>query len=300
MGALKTYLFVFLGVTGAFSLYLFCKKQTDGFTLKSIHSSGSIAYPYMDEPSRLSSTQIDTILSQPFYYLGKGAQSFAFVSQDNQYVIKFFRHRQSYFLQSITFLFPPFIQSRLEARIKKRHYKLYKDFFSYTLAYQMLPKETGLLYLHLRKTDHLHKTLTLYDKIGIKQEIALDPMEFVIQQKAELFYPTLEKWIEEGEILKAKRNLTQLIALFKKRCELGIRDKDPNLETNVGFVGDTPIQFDIGRLNIAPVERDPKVYTDELIRITDFLRVWLDQKCPELSEHLQQELTTPEVSCCVS
>lgn len=297
MAALKKCLFIFGGIIGVFSLAIFCKKQTAGFTLRTIYSSESTPYPY-EELSPLPSAQLEKILNQPFYYLGKGAQAFAFVSQDNHYVIKFFRHKHpSHLLQPIYFLLPSAIKSRLEGRVKKRKLKLYKDFFSYTLAYQMLPQETGLLYLHLRKTDHLHQTVTLYDKIGVKHQVYLDEVEFIIQQKAEHIYPTLTKWIEEGELMRAKKSLTQLIALFKKRCELGIFDKDPDLQTNLGFVGDTPIQFDIGRFKLDPAESDPKIYVDELIRITDFLCKWLDTRCPELSTHVRTEIYSLKGIC---
>ena len=36
---------------------------------------------------------LHSILSQPFYYIGKGAQSYAFMSEDKKHVIKFFKFK---------------------------------------------------------------------------------------------------------------------------------------------------------------------------------------------------------------
>src|SRR5689334_14456085 len=41
--------------------------------------------------------QLDRILSQPFRYLSAGSQSYAFVSEDGKYVIKFFRMKHRVF-----------------------------------------------------------------------------------------------------------------------------------------------------------------------------------------------------------
>src|ERR1700722_15254629 len=38
--------------------------------------------------------ELNTILSQDYYYLGKGCQSYVFSSQDDQYVIKFFKYQR--------------------------------------------------------------------------------------------------------------------------------------------------------------------------------------------------------------
>ncbi len=237
----------------------FCKKQTGCFTIARI-SSDLPFHPewVVEDPDE---SQIKQTLSQPYSFLGKGAQSFAFASEDGKTVIKFFRHHHL-----------------------KKNSKLAKDFGSYKLAYERLRNETGLLYLHLNKTSHLNQILDLVDKIGIHHKIDLDQYEFLVQKRATPAYPALQQWIDEGKTEEAKQALTALVHLLRERSRKGIHDKDPDLNTNFGFIGTTPIQFDIGRFKLRQTPPD----NNELIRITDNLQQWLRIRSPELDEHLRR------------
>lgn len=248
----------------------FCKKQTGSFTIARI--SSDISFHPEWEVETANESEVKKILSQPFRFLGKGAQSFVFASEDGTTVIKFFRHHHL-----------------------KKNSKLAKDFGSYKLAYDNLREETGLLYLHLNKTRHLNQTLDLIDKIGIHHPINLDHYEFLVQKRATLAYIALDKWIDEGKIDDAKEALTKLVQLLAIRSNKGIQDKDPDLNTNFGFIGTTPIQFDIGRFKSRKVPADLPANYRELIRITDNLHQHLMRKAPELDEHLKQELAKHEV-----
>ena len=239
----------------------FCKKQTGSFTVARI--SSNLTFHPEWEVEGADDNQVKEILSQPYHFLGKGAQSFVFASEDGKWVIKFFRHHHL-----------------------KKNSKLAKDFGSYKLAYEKLQSETGLLYLHLNKTNSLKQTLDLVDKIGIHHPINLDQYEFLVQKRATLVYPALEEWINEGKLEEAKQALTALVHLLAARSNKGIYDKDPDLNTNFGFIGTTPIQFDIGRFKLREISAD----RNELVRITDNLHQWLMQREPRLDEHLKEEL----------
>lgn len=261
MGILKK-LFAFS--LGFLLLQRFCLSQTDGFTMLRIQSN------MPNDPTWESHSNIN--LSQPFYYIGCGAQTFAFASDD--LVIKFYRHhRAGHPLALFAPLFP-----RLQQTIAKRQAKRQKDFASFRLAYDHLRDETGLVCIHLGKTNQLNQKITIYDKLGIAHEIDLDQMEFIIQKRATPFYTTLEKWIDSGQWEKAERGIRELVALLRNRCEKGIFDKDPDLRTNFGFLDDHPIQIDIGRFKEGP---------DDMIRVTDTLKKWLEVKAPHLIEELQ-------------
>jgi hypothetical protein len=239
----------------------FCKKQTGSFTVARITSDLPFHPEWVVDTS--NEERARHALSQPYRFLGKGAQSFVFASEDGAWVIKFFRHHHL-----------------------KKNSKLAKDFGSYKLAYERLRGETGLLYLHLNKTSHLNQTLDLIDNLGIHHPINLDQYEFLVQQRARPAYPALLEWIREGKIAEAKEALTALVQLLATRSNKGIHDKDPDLNTNFGFIGTAPIQFDIGRFKLRETPPDH----DELVRITDNLHQWLMQRAPELDEHLREEL----------
>lgn len=279
-------LFFLLAAVG---LHRFCYKQTDGFTMSKIRSDLGFheewAVPALS-PSEQSS--LHQILSQRFHYLAKGAQCFVFLSEDGNYVLKFFRHHHLRPPSWVEFL-PSFWQQARLPSDEKKWGKLEKDFNSYVVAFTELKEQTGLLYLHLNKTKSLQQTATIVDRIGIAHTVALDEMEFMVQRRANLIYPTLAQWIDNHEIDTAKAALSNIVQLLHQRRIKGIFDKDPDLNTNFGFIGEQALQIDIGRFK--KMQGDPSNERDELIRITDNLKQWLDQRSEELSHHLLQEIS---------
>jgi len=254
------------------ALHHFCRTQTDGFSRVRIEAD-------LPEETLWQAVEIP---DQPFYYLGCGAQTFAFVSQDGQYVIKFYRHHRAGHPLAIL---SPYV-SRLRQTISRREAKRAQDFESFRLAIDKLREETGLLCVHLGKTDQIHKKLKIYDKIGIEHLVELDQITFLLQRRATPFYTTLQQWIDSGSEREAKAAITELVSLLRGRCKKGIFDKDPDLQTNFGFLDGHPIQFDVGRFKNQP----EIIEADELVRITDSLKGWLNQKAPDLVSHLEKEL----------
>jgi hypothetical protein len=271
----------------------FCFLQTDGFALYKMYSSLSYCSDWETTPSLLQKDkdEISAILDQPFYYLAKGAQSYVFAAADGKTVIKFFRiyHlRPPLWLTSLQLPLP--LQPYKIRKMLKKKLELERNFQSYKIAFQELKDETGLLYLHLNKTNHLKKSLTIYDKIGIAYQLNLDQMEFLIQKKASLVFPSITHLVNTEGFDAAKEAISALIKLLVKRCEKGIFDKDPDLHTNFGFFDKIPVQIDIGRFRRVQEYRQSEDYRDELIRITDEFRKWLDQNYPSLSDHLLREI----------
>jgi len=267
-------------VSGIVVAAWFSKKQTDGFTIAKISSDLSY-YPDWETEEKLTDSQVRKILSQPFRYLGKGAQVFAFESEDGSYVLKFFRHDH---------MRPrPWLAALPLHGHKKRIEKLHETFSSYRIASDDLREETGLVFLHLNKTSRLHHKIRVVDKIGIEHLVDADKTEFVIQKKADLLYATLEKWMADGKKEEACQLIGSIVSYLKKRCHQAIFDKDPNLETNFGVLEGKPLQFDLGRFR----KRHPyteKEAQDEMVRVTDRLHVWLSEKSPELDAYLMEQV----------
>lgn len=272
-------------------LQCFCHKKTGGFAVEKISSSLTPRQEWETLPlSPQEKATISSLLQQKFTYLGKGAQAYVFESEDKKHVLKFFRHSH---------MRPPFWIDYLPSSeiYKKRKRaraegKLHKDFLSYKLAFEELREETGLLFIHLNKTQNLlNQKITFYDKIGIIHQVDADSMEFVLQKKASLIYPTIEEWMKQGEYTQAKAALSSLLSLLKARCEKGIWDKDPDLNTNFGLVGARAIQIDIGRFRRDDAQKNPTVYKRDILRVTDNLRQWLGERSPELSRYIEEELS---------
>ena len=280
-----------LAISAIVLLKQFCSSKTDGFALYKICSS--LCFNPDWETTPLSPQERDEVLplfDQPFYYLAKGAQSYVFVSADGQTVIKFFRlyHLRPPLYLSLLTLPLPLQPYKINKMLEKRQ-DLDKDFQSYKIAFEKMREESGLLYLHLNKTSHLKKTLTFYNKIGVIHHVDLDQMEFLVQKRALLVYPAIDHLVKTQGIDSAKRAISSLVKLLMCRYEKGIFDKDPDLNTNFGFLGtslETAVQIDIGRFQSQPLSVD----RNEILRITDNFRQWLDRNYPELSGYLLSEI----------
>lgn len=261
----------------------FCRSKTGGFSLSKITPSRLI---HEKKPLRLSK-EAEKALNQPFAFLGSGAQTFVFASEDGEYVLKFFRHhRTRHLLRPFFLLLPSSLKKPIIHAENKRKLRLEKDMKSYGLATTLLPEETGIIHLHVKQTSG-HFPLTLFDKIKVRHHINLEKTPFVLQKRALPLYSAIELWIEKNEWEAAQETLTNLISLLKRRKELGLADKDPDLRTNFGVIGTKPIEFDAGRLR--PLTNNESS-ADEITRITDRLRLWLEDKAPELSLHIQHEI----------
>src|SRR3989344_6079777 len=106
------------------------KRLTCGFKLAKMHFDHPFRLDWEVDPI-LSQDQLHAILTQPFSYLGKGAQCYVLQSADGRYVIKLFRY---------------------DASLRQCPAKREKLFTACLLAYHRAREETGVLYLHLNLT----------------------------------------------------------------------------------------------------------------------------------------------------
>ncbi|MDN3506483.1 MAG: hypothetical protein P0S96_04565 [Simkaniaceae bacterium] len=270
----------------------FCHKQTKGFRLQKIQAE----LPHNPDwetalPEDCDLQRLQNILSTPFYYLNSGGESYAFVSKDDQYVLKFFKlhHMRPKNLEDA------FLPSPLRTKYQLlRTKKLTTLFSSCKLAYEKFRKGSGLVYLHLNATDHLKTKLTFYDAIGALHTLDLDSVPFALQEKAALAYPTITALAEAKELEAAKHRLSSLIELIKTRCQAGLSDHDPRAR-NFGFIGEEAIEFDLGSFSINEKLKQPQQIRKTLVHETLKLRRYLKKRHPELlnffDEKMKQHLT---------
>lgn len=235
----KSKVFWILLVLATVASYKIYQHKTLGFSVAKISSRFSYNEAFaVQEPEDLE--PIKQILSQKYTHLASGSQSYAFVSEDGKYVVKFFRMK--HLTHRISDLWRP------ERRAHQKQ-NLLSIFRSHKLAYEHLKQESGLVYLHLNKTKHLSLTLPVVDKWGRTHQINLDKTEFVVQEKAELIFNRLAKLRNDPAALQ--KSIGSILALVKTQCDKGIVDHDKAVKNNYGFVGDLPIHLDIGRLHFA-------------------------------------------------
>jgi hypothetical protein len=271
-------------------LHFFCREQTGGFQVHRICSQLTF-HPEWEVTPLCPEEQIvvDKTLCQPFYYLGKGGSCYAFVSEDQKCVIKFFKHHH---LRSWLDFFPlpSFLSSYRSQIASEKKQDLQETFNSFKIAYEHLKEETGLLYLHLNKTDHLQKKITLVDKIGIKHVLEADVMEFALQKKADLALPCLAKHIQDNESAIVKACIDAYLQLVISKAKKGVEDKDPALEKNFGFLGTSCIEIDLGAFCIDEKAKDPIFWKKQLVKEAQELKNWLTGNDPSLVPYVEEKV----------
>jgi len=275
-----------------FTVERFCHSITNGFALTKIHSDLTFNPEWEIPPLSPEEHQnLMAIFDQQFTFLGNGAQCYAFQSQDNKTVIKFFKHHH---MRINSWL------NRIELSPELHHYRLKLTgggkerlnliFGSCKISYDHLKEETGLIYIHLNKTSHLHKTLTIIDTLGIAHQVDLDQMEFVVQKKATMIYPTLKKWRKEKNFEAIRQYLDSVIALFSKRLKLGIADNDPIFKRNFGCIESQAVEIDQSSFFYSSDLKKPYVQKRTFYFEMVKLRRWVQKHIPEISDYFEYHL----------
>lgn len=280
MHKLKTVIFLLVIFVAA---ERFCHKQTRGFAMQKILShlpTDEEAFPLSDGDY----AHIDTLLAEPFTFLHSGGQCYAFISEDKTTVLKLFKQHHLRWWRLLRALpLPAFFEPlRAQQLQKMEHYSpLFLE--SCTIAYRDFKEQSGLIYLHLNKTRHFNRKATLIDPLGIAHTLDLDNTQFALQKKAQLCYPKFRQLLKEGNLADAKACIDSLFALIGNRERKGIRDRDPHIRKNIGFIGNQAIEIDIGSFTRAA----PDALGSEWAKTTRRLLAYLTKHNTELSHYLE-------------
>ena len=271
----------------------FCHKQTHGFQLHKVlskHAEEDIQgsdYAISEEEKR----GLQTVFFQPFYFLGSGGQSYAFVSQDGKTVLKLFKNhriRLWKFLHGISL--PALLDVYRQRFLNKIIHQSPAFFESCKISYLEFKERTGLIYLHLHKTDFIKKKLTIVDNLGIAHQIDLDSTDFALQKKAEFFKPKLKKLMENNDLNAAKQCIDSYLGLIVERCKKGIADHDPNFRRNVGFIGNLAVEIDLGSYTKDESIKSRENFKLEVLDKTQKFKGWMQRKDPGLFLYLSDRI----------
>lgn len=288
-----TCVLVFCGVIaigyGAGRLYY---QVTGGFSLGNISSDFPYDPRWETRPlSHKEQMEVDSFLKQKFNYLGKGCQSYVFLSEDGQYVLKFFKYQRFRIQPWLNlFSFVPAVDEYRSRKIEKKQSKLEGVFRSWKLAFEELQPETGFVYVHLNKTTHLNGPIAIYDKMGFEHRLDPNQYEFLVQRKAQMLCPYIDELMLQGKVVEAKELLDRIIALIITEYQRGYADNDHALMQNTGVLDGFPIHIDVGQFVKEERAKDPEVYKQDLFSKTYKFRKWLGKKYPDLKHHLEQQL----------
>lgn len=213
-------------------------------------------------------------MDQTYHFLGKGRQSFAFVSNDGKTVLKFFN--KDYFQMPWYSFLLPNIEAEKEKRTRRKKY------FSegYFIAEKHLRDQTGLLYVHYGKTKNLPK-VSVHDQANRVFTIDLNQVPFVLQRKGEPLYLAMQQIFEKEGKQGLLSAVNAYLKLLSQRIQLGIADGDHDIEHNYGFLDGKPFHLDPGRLYMRDL-KDKHAVTHEWWVGTHELRKWINQQYPEI------------------
>lgn len=235
------------------------------------------------------------ILGQPYFYLGKGAQSYAFESQDGMYVLKFFKFkhlRPSIFIDLIPPVGP--LSAYKEKQSARKARKLFGVFNAYRLAYEVDRDESGLIYIQLNTEDNPKRLVQLVDKIGFKHDVELESIPFILQKKGVTLRNVLSKLLNDGDVEAAKGRIGKILDMYAGEYRKGIYDHDHGVMQNTGFVGDEPIHLDVGKLVREDQMRDLKVARNDALLVANKIKAWLKVNFPqnyqELSAYIDEKI----------
>lgn len=230
-------------------------------------SVSSITGDLLGEPAGVLSEEASQALSQPYCYLGKGKQAFAFVSEDGKWVVKFFNHRY--------FKLPFWAVLLAEEKIKReKRRKFYEK--SYGIAAKTLQEETGIVYLHQGKSPSPLPQLHATDNLHRSHRIDLNKTPFVLQRRAFPFYPALEAMTPEELDVR----IDQFLSLIATRIDRKIGDIDHNVKDNFGILEGKVIHLDPGRLYYEEALWEEEKLKYEWWSATHQFRKWLMKNAP--------------------
>lgn len=227
---------IFLSLVLLVATERFCRSQTKGFRLEKTLTD----LPYQKEWEIKNALLTEGILDQPFYFLGSGAECYAFLGKDQTTVLKLFKHYRIGLPSTKLEKLPLFSKWKKQI-LDKRKKRMSKFFQSAILASQDIPEQTGVFHLKINEGNTDYPTITIYDNIHIAHQLDLNKAPFALQKRAELLFPYLKAHPEETNLI-----IDSLFACLASCREKQIINTDPRLYQNCGILDGKVIEIDIG------------------------------------------------------
>lgn len=266
---------------------------TDDFRMGNVIFNLPYHPEWETEITQQNQTKIKDILSQEFYYLAKGAQSYAFTSEDGRYVLKIFKFKHmkpSFFVKMLPSM--TMFEHYKSNHLKRKKTVLDNLFSGYLTAYQQHRDETGIIHVQLNKTDLFEQPIVLHDKMGLRHTVKPDRVYFVIQEKAIQTEIVLRHALDAGNIELAKKRLHQVFDLYLHEYSKGLFDSDLAVMRNTGFIGERPIHFDVGELSVekGPIHTGARM--DDFEIIAQEFDSWFKKNYPKEHPEFVKEIRT--------
>lgn len=284
MKLLSTSVFFILFTFGFVLTEKLCHKATDGFSILRI--SSYLPSDHNLEVKLEDLKELQSILEQPFYYLGSGGQSFVFLSSDHKYVLKFFKFHHKRLYPNFSLLcYPKMFRKYLDQKIQRKKEKFYRSLLSPAIACSLLKTESALIYSHLQKTNFLASKLKIFDKLHNQFILDADEFAFIVQKKGISVREKLD--LVENDNDAIKQVFKDILILSHQRADRGILDRDNDLYNNFGYVEERAVFLDVGTFYLAN-ENVKNDYIKEEFKAINRLKKSLKTSHPKLIELLDE------------
>jgi len=258
----------------------FCHWQTDGFRLAKVSVQRTHPFEY---PADFPPASIE----QKFTFLGSGTQAYAFLGEDGETILKLFKQYHGNFSTDLIAALPETIGKTF---LEKRDRRLGHILGSAQIAAEMLPEGTGVIYAHLAQTEMGLGTIEIIDKLGMSRSLDLDNTLFVLQKRAELVPDRLHRLFSIGQVQEAVKQMKSLVHLIESRSMQGIKNKDGNVLRNSGFLGDQPVEIDVGSYTHRNKSTHPNPHKKTAEKASLKLLAWVEKHFPELRKECPESL----------
>lgn len=288
---------LFLCTMAVYSLGRRWFSETDGFSPSAI--AGEFPFNPAYEVGSLTGEEqelLSRLLSQKYTYMAKGTQSYVLLSDDGEYVLKFFKRKHldfPWWQRPLAYL--PFFGNSVAQSQIRRAQKRERIFSGVLLAYQKMRADTGIDYIHLNPTVHLLPTIEIADKRGELHEIDLNPTSFYFQKRGESLYAALRRFKAADDVDGAAAALQDLLNYLVARSQRGILDRDPNYVNNVGFINGRASTLDVGNLTFDPLIRNPREYSRRIADHMVAVERWIGLNFPQLLPRFKKMLAPFQV-----
>ena len=219
-----------------------------------------------------------------FHYLAMGKHTYAFISEDKKWVLKFLRYHKfkPHFWKRLSF----FSKDKREKDILQRNERLSFLLQSHVIASTYLKEETGLIYYQepLAK-DSL--VVTLVSGLGREKKVDVNQYGFVLQKYFPLYGEKLSKLLEKKEPELIQKLFSSYFEVIAARFGKGFVNKDrKGWDRNYGVdQTGTVFEIDLGGFQQHTSEKDW-----EIKQCSRDFREWLQKNEKDLLPFFEKEL----------
>jgi hypothetical protein len=272
------------------ALVFFYQTQNANFTT----ANSTLDMPYeakYDVATHEEKEELKSLLTQRFFYMAKGKQSFAFESEDGKYILKIMKCERLK-VHPLYKVIPEWCSSVRKNKQQEKQKKKEALFQSYLLAATVLKEKTGVVVAHLNFLRECGLQVELQDKLGFQHQIDLSQSPFVIQRKIRPFSPYIKALWQQGEKELAEHYIFELIETLAELSRQGVRDADPSLiaHNNVGILDGKIAYIDIGTFKKVNQKQSSRLLKKDYKSLQPLL-AWLQKKDPQFAAKCQEKIS---------